>query len=381
MAMFARATKTKAKLRLALAGPAGSGKTFTALTIAAALAAMEGGAVAAIDTENGSASKYADIFSFDAAGLTASSGFSPERYLELLHGAEQAGYPVIVIDSLSHEWAGHDGILQAVDQEAARVSGNKFVAWGKVTPRHDKLVRAIVESPAHIICTLRAKMEYVQEKNDRGRTEIRAVGMKPIQRDELEYEFDVYGLLDQDNRLIVRKSRCPDLSGAVVDKPGLDVANTLIRWLNSGEAAVVAEPSQDNVTPIRPESESDTIIRTGAQGVSLMERAAARRVIVDGRVVKDNTGNLELTEDEKERARAMVGDEEIPSHYLCVDCSKPYLQDEVVKLRKSAKGGRDTEVTYRELEPISIQRFRKPLCGDCYDKARWPQAQAANEAI
>lgn len=251
MAMFSRATKTKAKLRLALAGPAGSGKTYTALTIAAALAAMEGGAVAAIDTENGSASKYADIFAFDAAGLTASSGFSPERYLELLHGAEAAGYPVIVIDSLSHEWAGADGILQAVDQEAARVSGNKFVAWEKVTPRHDKLVRAIVESPAHIICTLRAKMEYVQEKNDRGRTEIRAVGMKPIQRDELEYEFDVYGLLDQDNRLIVRKSRCPDLSGVVIDKPGLDVANSLIRWLNSGEAVVAAEPNQDNVTPIR----------------------------------------------------------------------------------------------------------------------------------
>lgn len=237
MSLFNRATKTKAKLRLALAGPAGSGKTYTALKIAEVLA--EGGKIAVIDTENASASKYADLFEFDSADLTVQTGFSPERYLELLHGAEADGYAVIVIDSLSHEWAGQDGILQSVDQAAAQVSGNKFVAWGRVTPRHDKLVRAIVESSAHIICTLRAKMEYVQEKNDRGRTEIRAVGMKPIQRDELEYEFDVYGLLDQDNRLIVRKSRCPALSGAVVDKPGKDVGDLLMGWLNNGAAPTV----------------------------------------------------------------------------------------------------------------------------------------------
>lgn len=236
MAMFQKATKTKAKLRLALAGPAGSGKTFTALKLAEVIA--EGGKVAVIDTENGSASKYADLFDFDCADLTVATGFSPERYLDLLRGAEDDGYAVIIIDSLSHEWAGRDGILEAVDQEATRVSGNKFVAWGKVTPRHDKLVRAIVESSAHVICTLRAKMEYVQEKNDRGRTEIRAVGMKPIQRDELEYEFDVYGLLDQDNNLVIRKSRCPALSGAVINKPDDDTARTLMAWLGNG-----AEPA------------------------------------------------------------------------------------------------------------------------------------------
>lgn len=236
--MFTRATKQKAKLRLALAGPAGSGKTYTALALAMVIA--DGGRVAVIDTENGSASKYGDLFSFDAAGLNASTGFSPERYLELLRGAEADGYDVIVIDSLSHEWAGREGILEAVDQAASRVSGNKFVAWGQVTPRHDKLVRAIVESPAHVICTLRAKMEYVQEKNDRGRTEVRAVGMKPIQRDELEYEFDVYGLLDQDNRLVVRKSRCPYLNGAVIEKPGHETADVLLSWLSSGSEAAQA---------------------------------------------------------------------------------------------------------------------------------------------
>jgi hypothetical protein len=248
VSMFSKATKTKAKLRLALAGPAGSGKTYSALALASIIA--DGGKIAVIDTENGSASKYADLFSFDAADLTVGTGFSPERYLDLLHAAEDEGYAVIAIDSLSHEWAGQDGILQAVDQAAARVSGNKFVAWGQVTPRHDKLVRAIVESPAHIICTLRAKMEYVQERNDRGRTEIRAVGMKPIQRDELEYEFDVYGLLDQDNRLVVRKSRCPALNGAVIEKPGEDVGAVLMGWLNNGSETLPVSSIQG--VPLSP---------------------------------------------------------------------------------------------------------------------------------
>lgn len=265
MSMFQKATKTKAKLRLALAGPAGSGKTYTALALARVIA--DGGRVAVIDTENGSASKYADLFEFDAADLTVRTGFSPERYLELLQGAEAEGYDVIVLDSLSHEWAGRDGILEAVDQAAARVSGNKFVAWGQVTPRHDKLVRAIVESPAHIICTLRAKMEYVQERNERGRTEIRAVGMKPIQRDELEYEFDVYGLLDQDNRLVIRKSRCPQLSGAVIEKPGQEMGDVLLSWLSNGAEA-----------PESPRTVHDEV----------MGAAEARRVERDGQVIKSN---------------------------------------------------------------------------------------------
>jgi Pyruvate/2-oxoacid:ferredoxin oxidoreductase gamma subunit len=89
VSMFSKATKTKAKLRLALAGPAGSGKTYTALALASIIA--DGGKIAVIDTENGSASKYADLFSFDAADLTVGTGFSPERYLELLHAAEDEG--------------------------------------------------------------------------------------------------------------------------------------------------------------------------------------------------------------------------------------------------------------------------------------------------
>jgi len=236
--VFKRATKESAKLRMAIAGPAGSGKTFTALTVAEFLAGDREPAV--IDTENESASKYADRFAFATVSLSAGTGFSPEKYIEAIEAAESAGFPVIVIDSLSHEWAGKGGILELVDQTAARMNGNKFQAWGVVTPRHDKLVRKILECRAHVIVTLRAKMEYVQERNERGKTEVRAVGMKPIQRDEMEYEFDIFGLLDQDNNLVIRKSRCPELSGEVIHRPGREMAATLTRWLQGG----TAEPNE-----------------------------------------------------------------------------------------------------------------------------------------
>ena len=263
MSLFVKATKEQAKLRLALAGPAGSGKTFTALLIASHIA--KGGRVAVLDTENGSASKYADLFDFDTASLTATTtGFAPERYLEILHGAEQAGYAVVVIDSLSHEWNGTPGgILEAVDKAAAQMNGNKFNAWARITPRHDALVRAIVESPIHVICTMRSKMDHVQEKDERGRTQIRVVGMKPIQRDELEYEFDIYGLLDQDNRMIVKKSRCPALAGEVIDKPGKETAEVIAGWLSSGITPTPrrngpAEPPQQPApAPEPPEHDGD----------------------------------------------------------------------------------------------------------------------------
>lgn len=222
---FKKATKGSGKLRLALAGPAGSGKTYTSLSVACAL----GQPVAVVDTERGSASKYADMFDFDVLELES---FHPDRYVEAIHDAEAAGYAVLVIDSLSHAWMGKDGALELVDKAARRSqSSNSFAAWREVTPSHNAMVDAIVGAGLHVIVTMRSKQEYVQEKDDRGRTVIRKVGLAPVQRDGLEYEFDVYGDLDNDNTLIVGKTRCPALSGAVLKKPGAALAQTLTEWL------------------------------------------------------------------------------------------------------------------------------------------------------
>ena len=241
---FVKATKQQARLRLALIGPAGSGKTYTALNIAQHLGAK----VALVDTERGSASKYADLFSFDVMELES---FHPQRYIDAVHKAEQAGYDVLIIDSLSHAWAGKDGALELVDKAAKRTQGNSFAAWREVTPIHNALVDTMIASRLHLIVTMRSKTEWVVERDERtGKTQPRKVGLAPVQRDGLEYEFDVVADMDIENNLIVSKTRCPALAGAVVAKPGKALAETLRAWLTSGASA--AEPATpETVVPMQ----------------------------------------------------------------------------------------------------------------------------------
>lgn len=218
---FKKATKQQARLRLALIGPAGSGKTFTALT----LAKYMGDAIAVIDTEHGSASKYAGrVAEFDVDELT---DFAPAKYIAALK--EARGYPVVVIDSLSHAWMGKGGLLDQADSK-----GGKFQAWKDLTPQHHALVEAILAFPGHVIVTMRSKTEYEITKDDRGKVNVERVGTAAVQRDGVEYEFDVVGQLDQSNTLHVIKSRCPEVQGDI-RKPGAELAETLKAWLSDGE--------------------------------------------------------------------------------------------------------------------------------------------------
>lgn len=239
---FKKATKEAGRLRMALIGPAGGGKTFTALRIATHL----GGPVALLDTERGSASKYAGEsladgtrFEFD---VMEPDTFSPDTYVQAIRAAESQGYNVLIIDSLSHAWMGKGGALEMVDNAAKRTGGgNKFAGWRDVTPKHNEMVDAIVSSRLHIIATMRSKMEYVQEKDEKGKTIIRKVGLQPVQRDGLEYEFDVICDLDQDNNLIVGKTRCSALSGMVIQKAGREIAEKLKMWLTDGASPMPPE--------------------------------------------------------------------------------------------------------------------------------------------
>jgi hypothetical protein len=255
MIAFAKATKRRARLRLALIGPSGSGKTYTALAIAQHLAKP----VAVIDTEHGSASKYADVFDFDVLELTS---FAPARYVEAIQAAEKAGYGTLVIDSLSHAWMGKDGALEMVDRAAKRERGNSFGAWRDVTPQHNALVEAILAAKLHVVVTMRTKTEYVQERDERtGKTVVRKLGLQPVQRDGLEYEFDVVGDLDVDNNLVIGKTRCSDLAGGVFRRAGKDVAGVLNAWLERGEGepstAVPHDPETGEVHDEKPAPSPD----------------------------------------------------------------------------------------------------------------------------
>lgn len=248
-ATFKKAVKSAGHLRMALAGPPGSGKTYSALAIATNLAGQSG-SVAVIDTERGSASKYSDLFAFDVLELDT---FHPERYIEAISAAAQAGYTVLVIDSLSHAWSGPGGLLEIVENARKRDhSGNSFTAWKDATPLHNRLIDTLTRAPLHVIATMRSKTEYVLETNKHGRTVPRKVGTAPIQRDGVEYEFDIFGEMQHDNTMIVQKSRCPALAGATIARPGADVAHALSEWLRGDGMPLVARPAASAPAAVMP---------------------------------------------------------------------------------------------------------------------------------
>lgn len=265
MAMtFQRATRHQAKLRLALLGPSGSGKTYTALLLARGLVGPEG-RIALIDTERGSASKYADLTDFDALQLAT---FEPEQYVSAIEAAMAAGYGCLIIDSLSHAWAGKGGILEFVD-DAKRRQKNDFGAWRDATPKHNKLVDAILAAPVHIIATMRTKTAYeIVERN--GKKVPQKIGLQPIQRDGMEYEFDVVADLDLDHVLVPSKTRLSFLSGKVYHDPGTDLGDTIRAWCDGGEPTPATAPEP----PADPDAE--LVVKLRAAVAPLAARLNAR---------------------------------------------------------------------------------------------------------
>ncbi len=243
--VFEDATKEQAKARIGIIGPPGSGKTYTALL----LATLMGKNVAVIDTEHGSASKYADKFKFKTLNLT---DFHPNNYVAAIKAAEAAGFDVLVIDSASHEWNGRNGCLELVDQASKRYKGNSYVAWGDVTPMHTEFIETMLASKMHIIACFRSKIEYLQTESG-GRKEIRKVGMAAITREGAEYEFDVVGEMDLDHNMVITKSRCEALADRVIAKPGEDLAKAIMAWLSDGEEPTpVGKPAAPTPQPSAP---------------------------------------------------------------------------------------------------------------------------------
>lgn len=247
---FNRATKKQARLRMAIDGPSGSGKTYTALVAAFALA-QDSGKVAVIDTEHGSASKYADLFPpFDVLEL---STFHPQQYVDGIEAAEQAGYTIIIIDSLSHAWEGEGGVLELHDQATKRSnSGNSFTAWKDITPIHRRLVEAMLQSSCHIIATMRSKMEYLQTEDEKGKKIVKKVGLAPIQRQGIEYEMDIVADMDLDHNMVISKTRCFAIADQVVSKPTAAWFTAIRHWLTDGAPIPPAtrkpQPAQPSTT-------------------------------------------------------------------------------------------------------------------------------------
>lgn len=259
MSLFKKAERMQTKLKIALTGPSGSGKTFSSLLLATGL----GQKIAVIDTENRSAALYSDRFEFDLMELEPP--YTVDKYLNGIRAAQQAGYDVLIVDSISHQWAGEGGILEkksALDSHG----GNSYTNWGKLTPEQERFKSAILQSDIHLICTMRSKQEYVLQQNEKGKQAPIKVGMAPIQRDGMEYEFTTVFDIGMDHNAIASKDRTGLFDG-VIAKVSKKTGENFMSWLAQGKVAPAkpapieesknAAPTQASVTPIRSPNGSE----------------------------------------------------------------------------------------------------------------------------
>lgn len=231
--MFQKAERKRARLKLLLTGPSGSGKTLSALMIAKGI----GGRVAVIDTENDSASLYAGdprVPAFDVVNLKPP--YTTDNYLNAMAAATKGGYDVLIVDSGTHQWAGEGGILNRKEQLDAR-GGDSFRNWGKLSPEQERFKSAILHAPMHLIMTLRSKQDYAMVAGEAGRkASIQKLGMAPIQREGMEYEFTLSLDMGMSHDATASKDRTGLFDGRIF-KPTSATGEELLAWLTSGAAA------------------------------------------------------------------------------------------------------------------------------------------------
>lgn len=209
MFQFKRAIREQVGLLIGLAGGTGSGKTFSAMRMAAGIAGDKPFVV--IDTEAGRAKHYSDQFVFDHGDLHPP--FTPQAYAEAILAADSAGYPVIVVDSCSHEWSGEGGVLEMQEAELDRMAGDdyrkreavKMSAWIRPKMQHKKMVQRLLQVRAHLILCFRAEEKVEMIRGDDGKMKIVPKvsstgldGWMPVCEKNLPYELTTSFLLTAD---------------------------------------------------------------------------------------------------------------------------------------------------------------------------------------
>ena len=248
-----KAQRKKAFLRLGVAAPSGAGKTAGSLVLAYGMMKKKypdlpdsqlWEKIAIIDSENGSGELYVNMF-FDWCNLkvgeylaiTLTAPFTAEKYISAIDICEKNNVEVVIIDSTTHLWAGEGGLLEQQNNITLKSkSGNSYMAWREVTPEHNRFVESMLQANAHIIATIRSKVEYVQSKDENGSVKVTKVGLKPVQRDGMEYEFTVFLDINENHLCSVSKDRTGLLDGKVFKmKP--QIGEDLMDWLDSGTDA------------------------------------------------------------------------------------------------------------------------------------------------
>jgi hypothetical protein len=270
MSAFKPATRQAVKLKLGLMGPSGSGKTYSADRLAAGL--CPGGKIAFLDTENGSASLYADRFAFDVLDMHAP--FTVQKFLAAIDDAVKAGYDCLIIDSISAEW---QELLAEKELLDAR-GGNSFTNWGSITKKHEDFKKAFVQAPIHIIACMRSKQEYVLQTNDKGKQAPVKVGMGAVQREGFEYECSVVFDIDMSHHAKASKDRS-SLFGDDIFQITEDTGKILRDWLQKGGAPVPEpEPHTTSATAIAPQGSAPPAATVETRATPPRAQSAAQPV-------------------------------------------------------------------------------------------------------
>lgn len=241
-----KAARKKAKLKIGMSAPSGGGKTLGALLLAYGIVKGENPKftdseiwekIAIIDSENGSGELYvgrevSGILIGSYGCITLTPPFTADVYMQAIHLCEEAKMSVCIIDSTSQLWAGQGGLLEKQGNIAKR-TGNSYTAWRDVTPELNRFVDTMLQTDMHIIATMRSKTEYVQEKDSNGRVSVRKVGLAPVQRDGMEYEFTMFLDVDAAHQAFASKDRTGIVDGqyfTITPDLGIKIA----KWLDSG---------------------------------------------------------------------------------------------------------------------------------------------------
>jgi len=244
MTQFIKAQRKHAKLRLGLTGVSGSGKTFSALCIARGLVGEEG-KIALVDTEAGSGELYGEQFNYDYARIIPP--FHPNKYIDAISGAEDAGYDIIILDSISHEWRGTGGLLEMKDRVDSS-NKNPFSGWKEVNPIHNAFVDKMLQCSMHLIATLRTKIKYEINQVDGGKLQVKRVGLEPVQREDLEYEFTTNFLLDGETHIATTIKDRTSLFDGLQFVPSKETGEILREWLESGaDPAKISKASKERL--------------------------------------------------------------------------------------------------------------------------------------
>jgi len=227
-------------VKVALMAASGGGKSYSSLRLATGmleelkkLGLEQNGKILLGNTEQKRGLYYANEFSYDIVNIHAPH--EPEMYVDFIRYAVEQDYPILILDSTSHEWEGKGGCLELHQQ-----AGGNYPAWAKVTPRHNKFLIEIADSPIHIIATMRGKDQYVMETDDNRKTTIKKVGLGAKQREGFEYEFTTTFMIDQKTNLAESQKDNThifeeDLNVKLTEEHG----KRLVRWSNSGDGYTV----------------------------------------------------------------------------------------------------------------------------------------------